>query len=124
MTNGDNGYYIHKTLTCYWYYTTTGERIKSCNVAPDKKLTRISLFQEISFDEGFINKEMFDEFEKKLATARKELANDNFSEFVSQLSNLQKQLKFSINNIEMQQNFENAFKDCYYWINMPWFRTD
>ncbi len=27
LTNGDNGYYIHSTLTCNWYYSRTGKGI-------------------------------------------------------------------------------------------------
>lgn len=121
LTNGDNGSYIHNTLTCNWYYSLTGEYISSCNVAPDKKLNRITMFLEMATEQGELTMQDFQKFNGLLEESRKKLNNNQFKKFIDQLQQLQSEINNTIRNTAIQKNVNEAFDACYYWINQPWF---
>lgn len=123
LTNGDNGYYIHNTLTCAWYYSQSGKRIESCKVGPDKKLNGIGMFIEIGYKKGLIDKVKLAEFEFSLSKSRESLKNGKFEKFIAELSELQSKLKSSMNDPEIQSNLDKAFEATYYWLEMPWFKN-
>ena len=122
LTNGENGIYIHATLTCYWYFLQTGKRLQSSKSAPNKKLNRIELYLEISNEKGLINSSKYDKYVIWLSNYRKKLKQDKFDEFVKELSNLRTELKVTIKNSEIQLKLEETFHSIFYWMNMPWFR--
>lgn len=121
LTNGDNGSYIHNTLTCNWYFSLTRQHISSCNVAPDKKLNRISMFLEMATEQGELKKQDFQKFMSMLEESRKSLKNNNFKKFIDQLQLLQSDLESNIQNITIQKNIKEVFDTCYDWMRQPWF---
>lgn len=121
LTNGDNGSYIHSTLTCYWYYSETSKRIESCKTASEKKLNGIGHFIEVAFEKGSIDKAQFDKFQTALSESRKTLGDDKIDEFIKQLTALRASLKTSIKDKFILSNLDQAFETCFYWIEMPWF---
>lgn len=121
LTNGDNGFYIHNTLICSWYYSLSGSYTSECSVAPDKKLNRISLYLEIATEQGVLKKQDFETFNNMLEESKRSLRNNNFKLFSDQLKTLESKLKISLTDPAIQKNMREAFQDCYYWIGMPWF---
>jgi CubicO group peptidase (beta-lactamase class C family) len=122
LTNGENGYYIHNTLTCQWYYSQTGKDVQSCKVAPDKKLNRIGFYLETGHAKGLLSKAEFETFQRAVRESRKSLKNDKFTKFVTQLSEIQLKLKSSVKDPDIQRKLTKAFESCYYWMNKPWYK--
>lgn len=139
LTNGDNGFYIHQTLTCYWYHTTTGERIKSCNAPINKKLNRVSLFLEIAAEMGAIEQSTFDILTASIMEMRNHLSDGDIEFFKNQwnaskieiykqlkdknisLEEVPKQLKVLLNGESIKSAMNKCFRSVDYWIEMPWF---
>ncbi|MDH3494473.1 MAG: serine hydrolase, partial [Acidobacteriota bacterium] len=122
LTNGDNGFYIHNTLTCAWYYSRTKRSDKSCKVAPDKKLNLFEYVLEASYEKGLIEKTEFDKSKAELKAGRNDLNSGKFEESIERISVLRKELKAAIKDAELLGILDQAFDSYSYWIGMPWMK--
>jgi len=138
LTNGDNGYYIHNTLVCYWYYTETGKRIKSCNVALNKKLNRVELLIEIAVELEQLKVDDVEKYLLQINQLRNDLEQDNINSFsqkilelknelntvlseeIVPLENLPPQIIPLIPNGNFKDEINIQFESLTEWLNLTW----
>jgi len=122
LTNGDNGFYIHNTLTCAWYYSRTKRSDESCTVAPDKTLNMFKYVLEAGLEKGLIEKIEFGKFNTTLNEGRANLTSGKFEKSIEKISGLRKELKATVKAAELLGIIDQAFDSYSYWMGMPWMK--
>jgi len=138
LTNGDNGSYIHETLTCYWYSSVTGKYHSICSSPVLKKLNRIDIYLEIAGEFGLLNKTNLESFQSSVRQLRDHAAAGEYDLFRTALAELQsnlfkalegKSLDIELLPPQMMPLFEdgslevvlkNTFRSVIEWASMPW----